>query len=409
VVRIAAGLVAIALAFGSAPQPRSPDPILILISFDGWRWDYLDRVHAPNLKALAARGVRASELIPVFPTLTFPNHYTIATGLRPAHHGIISNSMAEPGFAVRFSMSAPSARDPRWWGGEPIWVTAIRQGRKAAAMFWPGTDVAIGGVQTSYWWPFDDKFPNVSRAAQVLDWLARPPGEQPSLITVYFSDVDHAGHDYGPESREVREAAGQLDEMLGLIVDGVHRLGLSDRTTIVVVSDHGMTPVSDGHLVLLDDIVDLSSVDVIDWDWLLQIAPRHGSVDALYRELRRRARHLAIYTRENLPGRLHYRDNPRIPPIVGLPEVGWTVTSRARLRAREEDNLPPRRGGHGYDPRVRDMHAMFVAAGPRLRSGYVAAPFENIHLYEFLCAALKLSPAKNDGDPTVTRGFFAAP
>jgi predicted AlkP superfamily pyrophosphatase or phosphodiesterase len=399
-------LLALAGAVAAAQRDDPRDPIVILVSFDGWRWDYLDRVDAPNLEALAARGVRAKELIPVFPTLTYPNHYTLVTGLYPAHHGIVANNVTDPAFPERFSMAAATARDGRWWGGEPIWVTAIRQGRLAGAMFWPGEEAPIRGVRPTYWQPFDDDYPNQDRIDKVLGWLARPPGQQPAVITLYFSDVDHAGHDYGPDSRELRQAAARLDAVLGWLVDGVRKQGLDNRVNIIVVSDHGMAPVSDDRLVYLDDYIDLHTIDVTDWDFLLQIIPRPGATDSVYRHLRGHIPHVTIYRKDDIPRRLHYRDNQRIPPIIGTPDAGWIVTSRARQQKRIDDGVGSRAGGHGYDPNVREMHGLFVAAGPAIRRGLVVEPFENVHVYEFLCAILKLMPAKNDGDPAVTRRFL---
>ncbi len=393
------------LAAQSREGPR--DPILILISIDGWRWDYLDRVGAPRLQSLAARGVRARELIPVFPTLTFPNHYTLVTGLYPAHHGIVANNIADPDFPQRFSMTAETAKDARWWQGEPIWVTAIRQGRLAGAMFWPGAEAPIGGVRPTYWRPYDDAYPDDERIDTVLAWLALPAGRQPALITLYFSDVDHAGHDYGPDSSEVRRAAAHVDAALGRLIDGVQRQRLADRVNLVVVSDHGMAPLSGNRLIFLDDYIDLNAVDVVDWDSFLQIVPRPGMAEEVHRRLQGRIPHVAISRRADIPARLHYRDNSRISPIVGIVDVGWTVTSHPRQLARTVAGLAPRAGGHGYDPDAREMHGLFVAAGPAVRRGLVVQPFENIHVYEFLCAILGLTPAKNDGDPAVTRAFLA--
>jgi predicted AlkP superfamily pyrophosphatase or phosphodiesterase len=392
----------------SAQRTGSRDPLLILVSVDGWRWDYIDRVNAPHLATLAARGVRARELIPVFPTLTFPNHYTLVTGLYPAHHGIVANTMAEPGFPERFSMSADTAKDARWWGGEPVWVTAIRQGRAAGAMFWPGSEAAIRGVRPTYWRPYDEKYPNDDRIDTVLGWLALPPGRQPAVITLYFSDVDHAGHEHGPESSEVQLAAARVDAALGRLLEGIKRQELENRVNIVVVSDHGMAPLSDERLIFLDEYIDLNTIDIIDFDSLLQIVPRPGtSDDDVYRRLRGRVPHVSIYKKADIPDRLRYRDNPRIAPIVGIADVGWIVTSRARQQRRVNDGLPPRAGGHGYPPQAREMHGLFVAAGPAVRQGLVVEPFENIHVYEFLCAILELKPSKNDGDAAVTRPFLA--
>jgi predicted AlkP superfamily pyrophosphatase or phosphodiesterase len=399
--------IVIAIATLGAQRPADRDQILLLVSFDGWRWDYLDRLPAPNLKALAARGVRATELIPAFPSFTFPNHYTLVTGLYPEHHGIVHNTIDELTYPFRFTMSAPTAREGRWWGGEPIWVTAERQGRRAAPIFWAGSEAPIGGVRPTLWLPFDDRVSNLDRVKQTLELLALPPDRRPSFVTAYFSEVDHAGHESGPDSRELVAAVSDLDEALGQLVDGVRRLGLEDRTTIVVVSDHGMTPTSADRFIFLDDYVDMDAIDFVDVGAFLQLRPYPGSIDAVYRQLRGRHPHLAIYKREETPPRLHYRDNPRIQPIIGVLDEGWTVTTHDREAARRAD-ASPRNGAHGYDPQLRSMHGLFVAAGPAVRRGVVVPPFENIHVYDFLCAILGLTPARNDGDAAVTRSFFTA-
>ena len=392
---------AFACAVPAAQRRTDPAPILILISFDGWRAGYFDRVPSPNLHALAARGVRATGLIPSFPALTFPNHYTIVTGLYPAHHGIVANTMRDPAMPDRFTQSSETAKEAAWWGGEPIWVTAIRQGHRAATMFWPGTEVAIGGVRPTYWKPYDKKFLTPERVTQALTWLALPEAERPSFVSLYFDEVDTAGHDFGVTSPELVTAAAHLDAALGELVAGVRRLGLEDRTSIVVVSDHGMTPLSYDRVVYLDALIDLSTVDITESGGQLFVTPRDGDVDGLYRRLHGKHPALAIYKREQLPSRLHFRDNPRIPPIIGIPADGWSVTSGQRLTEKELDA-----GAHGYDPANRNMHALFVAAGPTLRRGVLVPAFENVHVYELLCKLLDITPAKNDGRASVTRGFF---
>jgi predicted AlkP superfamily pyrophosphatase or phosphodiesterase len=390
----------------SAAQPRPPaDPILILVSFDGWRWDYTTKEPAPNLRAFAARGVRATELIPSFPSFTFPNHYTIVTGLYPGHHGIIANTIEDPGFPERFTMSAQTARDARWWGGEPIWVTAIRQGRRAAAMFWPGDEAPIDGVRPTYWRPFDTNVTSTERVQQVLDWLALPPEQRPSFIGLYLEEVDHAGHDFGPGSPELRTAVSHLDAGLQQLLDGIKRAGLADRTTTVVVSDHGMAAASEQRLIFLDDYIDLDSVDLIEAGEFLQIAPVSGTVDALYQSLRGKMPHLTVYRREEIPARYHYRDNPRIAPIVAVVDEGWILTSH-RAEAKRKPDAKKRNGSHGYDPALASMHGLFAATGPAIREGVVVKPFQNIHVYDFMCRVLNLKPAPNDGDPAVTSGFF---
>jgi predicted AlkP superfamily pyrophosphatase or phosphodiesterase len=398
-------LLLVALAVVSACGQLNRPPLLVLVSFDGWRWDYIDRAKVPNLKALASRGVRAQGLIPSFPSKTFPNHYTIVTGLYPEHHGIVSNTIAEPGFPQRFTMASETAKNGRWWGGEPLWVTAIRQRRLAGAMFWPGSEAPIDGVRPTYWKPFDDAMPNADRVKQVIDWLALPPAEQPSFVTVYFDEVDRAGHAYGPDSPQVMNAAAHLDEALGQLVSGVGKLNLLDRTSFVVVSDHGMSQLSDSRTIFLDDYLDVSKVDVIDWTPNLGLAPRSASVDEIHRALEGKHAALAVYKREDTPADLHYRENRRIPPIVGLADEGWAITSHPRHAAAKAAGRWPD-GDHGYHPKHKSMHGVFVAAGPRVRQGVIVPELENIHIYDFMCAILGLTPAKNDGDPAVTRTFL---
>jgi predicted AlkP superfamily pyrophosphatase or phosphodiesterase len=388
-------------AVASARQGAGDPPILLLISFDGWRHDYIETQPAPNLKALAARGVRATSMIPSFPVLTFPNHYTVVTGLYPEHHGVIGNTMRDAAMPERFTQSSETGKDARWWGGEPVWVTAMRQGRRAATMFWPGSEAAIGGMRPTYWKPYDKTFATLDRVAQALTWLALPAAEQPSFVSLYFEEVDTAGHDFGPDSPELADAAKHLDDALGALVAGVHRLGLDDRTSIVIVSDHGMAPVSYERVIYLDALIDLSTVDILESGANLQLNPRDGDGEALYRKLHGKHPKLAIYRRSEVPARLHFRDSARIPAIVGVPADGWVATSGQRLM-QEELHV----GAHGFEPRTPDMGALFVAAGPPLKRGVVVAPFENVHVYDLLCRILKITPAKNDGRTGATRGFF---
>ena len=403
-IRRRAALLILVLCAAASLQLRAqlPQPILILVSFDGWRWDYLDRFEAPHLKALAARGVRSEGLIPSYPTLTFPNHYTLVTGLTPDRHGIVSNAMFDPAIGPdRFTMSSVTAKDPRWWGGEPIWTTAIRQGRKSAAMFWPGSEA----IFPTYWKPFDDALPNPERVAQVLEWLDLPAADRPSFLTLYFSDTDTAGHRAGPDSALVRTAARRADEALGLVLAGIEQRGLGDRTTIVVVSDHGMIATSSERVIALSDYVSPGQVEVLDSGGGLALNPRGGAtVEQIYQQLAGKHPSLAIYRREQAPAWLRYGSHPRVPALLGVVEAGWTVTVN---RSPAPSPVPARiAGAHGYDPRYRDMHGLFVAAGPRIRRGYVAPEFSNIHVYAFLCEALGLRPAANDGDPAQTANFF---
>lgn len=273
-------------------------------------------------------------------------------------------------------------------------------------MFWPGSAAPIGGLRPTYWRPFDDTIPNLDRVKQVLDWLALPPDRQPAFVTLYFSEVDQAGHDYGPESAQVLDAARNLDEAFGQLVSGVEKLNLLDRTTFVLVSDHGMSQLSDDRIIFLDDYVDVSTVDVIEWTPMLALAPRAGPVESVYLALKDRHPALTVYKREQVPAELRYRDNPRIAPIIGLLDDGWTLTTHERLANRRAAGRTIGGGDHGYDPKHKSMQGLFAAAGPRVRQGMVVPAFETVHVYEFLCAVLGITPAPNDGDRNVTRTFL---
>ena len=344
-------------------------------------------------------------LIPSFPSKTFPNHFTIVTGLYPEHHGIVANNMVDAAIGSEpFSMTAGISKDPRWWGGEPMWVTAVSQGLRASSMFWPGSEVPIGGVRPTDWMPYDGTKPNRDRVAQVLAWLARPEAERPSFVTLYFSDVDAAGHTYGPGARETLAAAEGLDAYIGRLVAGLEKLGVLEQTTLIVVSDHGMSQQAVDRKVFIDDYLDLRTVDVIDWSPVLQLRPKNDAgVDEVYRALHGKHRSLAVYRREDVPKELHYSSHSRIAPVIAIAEEGWQITTRQRFNAQ-----PDRRAGgdHGYDPRLLQMHGLFVAAGPTLKQGQVVPRFENVHVYELMCRILGLRPSRNDGDPAVTAGWM---
>lgn len=385
-----------------------PDrPIVILVSIDGFGRDYLETLKPPALLALAAEGVRSDGLIPQFPSKTFPNHYTIVTGLRVANHGIIANNMTAPDIPGRFTLAHRTVlADPRWWGGEPIWNTAERQGLRASAMFWPGSEAPIGGRHATYWMPYEHGMPNAARVAKTLEWLAQPDDRRPSFLALYFSDVDTAGHSRGPDSTDVRDAVARVDESIAQLVAGVRKAGLADRVHYVIVSDHGMAQLTTDRMIALDDLVDIDTVDVVDWSPVLMLSPKNGDVDSVYTALKDKHPALAVYRSSELPEQYGLRGHPRVPPIVGIADEGWFITSNSQVARWQAGDGHAPGGTHGYDPSLRSMHGLFIAAGPRLQSGLRVPPFENIHLYEFMCAVLGLTPAQNDGDPAVTQPMF---
>jgi predicted AlkP superfamily pyrophosphatase or phosphodiesterase len=404
---LAALLVCSLSACREAPPLPAERAILILISIDGFRWDYLDRYKPPTLIRLGGEGVRADGLIPEFPSKTFPNHYTIATGLRVGHHGIISNNMRSAEIPGEFSLSNRDVlADPRWWGGEPIWNTAEKQGRKAGAMFWPGSETLIGGRQATYWTPFDDDMPNADRVKRVLGWLTLPESERPSFLTLYFSDVDSAGHSFGPDSDEVKNAVLRVDTQIGDLVNGVNNAALADRVHYVLVSDHGMAALSTDRVIVLDDYIDVDAMNVVDWTPVLALTPNDGDVERLYAALKGKHPSLDVYRSSEIPAEYRLAGHPRLPAVVGIAKEGWHITSKGSVERWAEPGRRAPGGEHGYDGRAESMRGLFIASGPRIRRGLRFKPFENIHIYEFMCAVLGLQPAKNDGDPAVTRDML---
>jgi predicted AlkP superfamily pyrophosphatase or phosphodiesterase len=398
---MALGCLIVAVGWGetgiSAGRGVSP---VVLIGLDGFHPSYLERAPSRHLRELARLGVRARSLVPVFPTLTFPNFYTMATGLYPEHHGIVSNTMVDSSLG-RFTLRDRVAmRDPRWWGGEPIWVTAVRQGKRAATFFWPGSDVAIGGVRPTWYKIFDASVPNADRVTQVLDWVSLPAERGPSLITVYFGDVDDAGHEFGPESPETDAAIARVDSAVGAIMNGLKQRGLEERVNLVIVSDHGMARVDPGHLIYLDDFVDPGTVNIVDLGAVLSLSAKPEAADTVYRALAR-VPHLRAYRKQDM-ARYHYGDHPRIPEIIAVADEGWLVTTRGIAAVRSRLT----RGAHGYPPETPSMQAIFLARGPAFRKGVVVAPFQNIHLYALLAHLLGVKPVPNDGSPDSVRSVL---
>jgi len=400
-------LVLAVLACAEAQVLPPERAILILVSIDGFRWDYLDKFKPPALTALAAEGVRADGLIPQFPSKTFPNHYTIVTGLTLAHHGIISNNIRDKAIAGEFSLSNREVQnDPRWWGGEPIWNTAERQGRKSAAMFWPGSEVLIGGRRGTYWTPYQDDMPHAERIKRVLDWLKLPDAQRPSFLTLYFSDVDSAGHSRGPDSEDVKNAVMKVDKSIGDLVAGVAQIGMTDRVNYVIVSDHGMAQLSADRMIVLDDYINVDPEEVTDWAPVLGITPKDGDVEKMYHALKGKHPALEIYRSNEIPAEYGLAGHPRLPAIVGIAKEGWFITSKREIRRWGEPDRHAPGGTHGYDAKLPSMHGLFIAEGPRIKSGMRVREFANIHIYDFMCAVLGLQPAKNDGDPAVTRDML---
>lgn len=398
-----AALLTAILAFALAacatpPAPEAPEssaaPVL-LISIDSFRPDYLERGITPNLSRLAAEGVRARWMNPSYPSLTFPNHYTLVTGLRPDRHGIVHNTMRDAALGD-FSLSSERAvREPRWWGGEPLWVTAEKAGLRTATLFWPGSEAPIQGTWPTEWLKYEDGMPMAKRVDTVLGWLSRPGRQRPRLTTLYFGALDHTAHDFGPDAPQTNATLQEVDVAIGRLLRGLDKRGLRDRVNIVVVSDHGMAPVPASQGFSIDTMVERGDATYLATGEVLGFFPRPGREAAAEKQLLgRHARH-ECWRKSELPERWHYGTHGRIPPIVCQVDTGWTALAAERLARRREGTT---RGAHGYDPADPSMRALFIAQGPAFRQRVELAPFDNVDVYPMLAKLVGVRPQPNDGD-----------
>jgi predicted AlkP superfamily pyrophosphatase or phosphodiesterase len=388
-------------------------PTVILVSLDGFRYDYLEKYNPTNLNRLARAGVRAKWMIPSFPSKTFPNHYTIATGLYPQNHGIVENNIYDRRFDKIFTLSdREEIGKGRWWLGEPIWVTAQKEGQKTGSMFYPGTEAEIAGMHPDYWRAYDAEVSNSERVDTILKWLDLPVGERPTFLALYFSDVDDAGHAHGPDSTETRMAVLNVDKSVGRLIAGLRARNILSRAAVIIVSDHGMTTVNFNNAIILDEVFDTKLADRIFWTReIISIFPKAGKEAEIYTILKSRLpSHARIYRKSELPARFHYSNSPRIAPLLVLPDEGWILINRQsfeEMKAEGRMNHPG--GGHGYDNRLPSMRAIFIAHGDRFKKGKVVAPFENVQVYNVMTKLLGLKPAPNDGSYSAARAVLAKP
>jgi predicted AlkP superfamily pyrophosphatase or phosphodiesterase len=379
---------------------------VILISLDGFRWDYARRYGAPHLLQLGIKGASAPEgMLPSYPSLTFPNHISIVTGLYPEHHGIIANSFWDPVREQTYVYTKPQSNsDGSWYDGTPLWVLAEEQGMRSACLFWPGSEAEIQGKRPSYYLHFDDKLDDEKRVEQVVDWLKLPPELRPHFITLYYANVDHAGHNYGPDSEEVRAAVHHVDTMVGDLQTKVAALHLP--VDLVVVADHGMVAVQ-GNPVTLSDYADLSQFHT---EGSLLYAKPDADVQETYEEfLAHPDPRFKIYRRAEVPRYLHFDSNPREGDPVIVPNGPFTL--RAQTSSSETSSADKHRGAHGFDARrMPEMKAIFFAGGPDIRAGVQLKPFENVNIYPFIAEILGLQPPQNlDGSLNVLRPALKPP
>lgn len=380
------------------PTKETSKPLLVLISIDGFRWDYLNKYPAPTLQKLAAAGVQAGRLTPPFPSATFPSHYTLVTGLYPENHGIVSNIFYDPVTGAQFiSKSAESANTSHWWeGGEPIWITAEKQGLPSACFFWPGSEAAIHGVRPSYFRTYENNLTCHQRVEGLLTWLALPADKRPTFANLYFNNVDVIGHRFGPDAPETAAAITEADTAIASLLDGLTRLGLRDSVNLVIVSDHGMEPVSIDRTLVIEDYLAPNTYELIFAGPIAGLRPTNGATaEELAARLRGKHPQLNVWLRHEIPAHLHYQASDRIAPVTILANPGWLISNRDWVRTHR---LTFERASHGYDPASPNMGALFIANGPAFRRGTTIAETEGIQIYNLLCAVLGLKPAPNDGD-----------
>ena len=367
------------------------DRYTVVVSLDGFRDDYTRQYHTPFLDSLATMGSSAT-MQPSFPSKTFPNHYTIVTGLVPDHHGIIANRFLDKKSGITFALGTPTCYDARFWGGDPIWNTAARQGVKSGVTYWPGSDVPIGGHYPTYYKNYAQK-PLLSfsqRIAEVARQLSLPEAERPHLLLVYFEEPDHAGHTYSPFSPLTRSAVERIDGTVEELYSTLQTLPQRDSINFIVLADHGMAPVDAQHVVCPYDYIEKDWVERIQFDLPTHIWPKKGCEEKVLKALARMP-HARAWRKADIPEYLMYGSNENIGTIVVNPDCGWMLSEKPFDRKGTW-------GAHGFDNTAHDMQVIFRAVGPDFKAHYrKRALFQNIHVYPLLCHLLGIKPSPCDG------------
>ena len=380
---------------------ENSNPVL-LISIDGFMNEYLERNDTPNFDRFLAEGVRAEYMIPVFPTKTFPNHWSLATGLYVENHGIISNSFYDYELDARFSYGAPDGQhDERWWGGEPIWVTAEKQGKTSVNFFWPGSEATFDGLQSTKWVDYDGSIPDSTRIDSIAAWFDPAGDVQADFGTLYFSFVDSRGHRYGPDAPEVDEAVIEMDLLLGYFLEKIEGIGLADQMNILLVSDHGMAKQSEDKVIFLDELINLDDVDIIDWSPVAMIRPHEGKTDEIYNALKENEENYRVYLKDEMPERFHFSNHYRIPEIIMIADMSYSITNRDYFEDRGVVT-----GMHGFDNMEPEMFTFFAAKGPAFKINEIEGPAESINIYELISHLLQIEPAENDGSLDEVKKFL---
>ncbi|MDO4159789.1 MAG: ectonucleotide pyrophosphatase/phosphodiesterase [Prevotellaceae bacterium] len=361
----------------------------VIISLDGCRWDYPLYYDMPFLDRLGNEGVKAV-MQPSFPSKTFPNHYTLATGLVPDHHGLIANNFYDVASDRVYSISDPVTKnDPSFYGGEPIWITAKNQGKKTGVVYWPGSDVAIKGTYPDYYNDYNKRplltYP--ARIAEIERLLKLPEDERPDLVMAYFDEPDHSGHSFGPEAKETRKSAETMDCLLEQLYNDLRKLPYGNDINFIVTSDHGMARTSNERIIKLSEYLKPEWCKLIRHDLPTLVFPNKGCEEKIIKALKD-VPHIRVWRKNEVPEYLKYGTNANVAEIVILPDVGWIITESNEVIA----------GNHGFDPTVSDMHVPFRACGPDFKNGYVKGDtFVNTAVYPLLSRLIGITPASCDG------------
>ncbi|KAK7740719.1 hypothetical protein SLS53_005187 [Cytospora paraplurivora] len=402
-------------------------PTTIIISLDGFRADFLQQGLTPRLNALVKEGVSPLYMNPSFPSVTFPNHFTLASGLYPEAHGVVGNSFWDPVLQEEFFYTNTNvSMQPKWWNGEPFWVTAEKQGIRSAIHMWPGSEAHLG-IEPAFIDNYNGAEKLSNKVARILDFLDLPGAEdpdvsaaymRPQLIAAYVPNVDADGHKFGPNSTQIQETIASVDQMLDGIFFGLEMRNLTDIVNVIVVSDHGMATTDLSRMIQMEDLVDLSKVDHIDGWPLVGLRPKSpADLQELYEGVAAKARtnpNFDVYLRDvNMPERYHFSQNDRIAPLWIVPKTGWAIVTRDEFdiaEAKANNLVYHPRGLHGYDNTHPLMRAIFIARGPAFPHlpGSKLEPFQNIEVYNILCDSLGMTPSPNNGTlrlPLKTVGF----
>ena len=376
------------LTVGKLSFAQAEKPYVLLVSMDGFRWDYLNRGLTPSINEYAAHGVRALTLRPSFPTKTFPNHYAIITGLEPDRNGIIDNSINDRETGKIFRLGDTSAvRNPAWYLGEPLWSVLRKNDIRSASVFWPGSEVHAPERRPDYFLHYDHYMPYQKRIDQVVEWFSLPESERPHFMTLYFSAADDLGQKFGPESVEADSAIQLLDDYFSILLKTLDSLEIATSLNIIVLSDHGMTNVSKEKMINVDDI--LGEEDYVSWLSGPLMLMRDDQ-DKLYQRLKSAENHFRVYRKAEVPPYLRYSSNPRIWPLVLIAEPGYSLTNSQKLLSMRNK---PDRASHGYDNQFLDMHGIFVAGGPAFRQGMTTGTLRNVDIFPLICDIFSIVPA----------------